>query len=172
MIPEKAQKKAKQMKAIGSQMTVDRAEEIALAIAKYQATREEISIGQGAASHLRKKGRALGIAPEDYFEFGFRIMLPAALKAEFNEGMVPQLEREYRLNQNGLEKVALKLVENVGLMVSGDSLSKLRRMSDETGIETDDLREFYVRFILPKAIAILAGWKSCSIGPDEPATKN
>lgn len=162
------------MKPIGNQMTIARAEEIALAVAKYHATREDLSIGQGAASHLRKKGRALGIAYEDYFEFGFRIMLPAAVKAEFGEGMIPQLEREYRLKQDGLEKIALKLVENVGLMVSGDSISKLRRMSDETGIETDDLREFYVRFVLPKAIAILAGWKSCSItGSDEPvAAKN
>lgn len=152
------------------QMTIAQAQEIALAVAKYHATREDLSIGQGAASQLRKKGCALGIAYEDYFEFGFRIMLPAAIKAEFGEQMVPRLERDYRLQQDGLEKIALKLVEKVGLMVSGDSISKLRRMSDETGIEADDLREFFVRFVLPKAIAVLAGWKSCTITETEVPT--
>jgi hypothetical protein len=141
-------------------MTEKRAKEIALRIVQYEATRKDIRINQFEGKTERdEEARKYGVTHEEFKSFLKQVFLPAALSAYFDENIELSSDDPLdRLSDDEVNDIAFKIVRNSNVDISPRTFgNRLNRLNAVTRIEVSELREFYIRFVIPQAINAISG---------------
>jgi hypothetical protein len=152
----------------GNSMTADRAAQIALLVVSYEAKRRSMTLNESDErkeweryeNKLRSK---TDLNRDDFREFVLEYMMPHMLSSHFG-GNLKVTGYASSLSGKKAGEIALALIRFKGVSLEeNDFRSRLERVSKETGVAVQELKQFYMEHVSPQIIAGIMGWDSCSI---------
>ena len=148
-------------------MTERRAQEIALAIIKYEAKRRELTLDPHH-DLWTKKCREMEIDPPKMHQFIVEIWLPLVVKQSMGMTLNVKVKEVPPLHPSEQQAIAMKLVRSRGVDLGPDFKRRAKRIEKDSGVEAEEIEEFYMTYIIPHQLAILKGSNRHPIAPAYP----
>jgi hypothetical protein len=129
-------------------MSEGRASEIALAIVKYESKRRDFEL-----THDPNKFNArileLGLNNERRKQFFIEFMLAKLIKKMTGWDVVITITNKTPLPEGDKRFIAFQVVLERGVDMSPEFEKRIVRISDASGIPADEIRDFYIQFVVP-----------------------
>ena len=143
------------------QMSVTRAQEIALALMKYMATRKEFTLNpqeRKPDSGLEFAAK-IGVPVLELRAFTFMVTAPAALAADAGNDVEIVFKGDKPTDQR-IREIALAMIKERSLCWSpNDFLDRLRSAQKSTGIPEAEIRIFYALYLQPYIMSVVGRFR-------------
>lgn len=133
----------------------DRIKDIALAVVKYESARREFTLNPYEENNdFQRKARELRIGIDAWKEFLILVVMPVILGAHFGQHIrlidtgIPRM-----LDEDQLGTIALRYLQSKGMNTAPREFqNRLQRIERETNIPANELRKFYLEYILTSSV--------------------
>lgn len=140
----------------GKLMPEMRAQEIALAILRHEATKQEFLLSP-MEDRWAKRARRWNMDPDELRAFLLKVRLPVSTKEAFNMEIEVTCKGKPLLTPEQELKIALKILQGRGVDLRVDEFDqRIHDLRRAIGISMQDIWDFFLQHIVPAAITNLS----------------